>query len=451
MNQRLRYIIILCVCAVLCNQFIHLYRLYKEEHIQYIHRQNSFINETLYEFCMKSMNTGNGHILSYNAEQNALIYYIDQKKESFQLNEKDDIRQINEKSLYDMRDSQKWTLKNFYTFLQTKYRSIYCKPFSIQFIIQDSCGQIKDSYPEESQVSHLPSEYCEPLGFISGDTLYATYDYPFIAFIGAAMWQIILTITISVLITICILNFYHTIRNEKKSGEYRELFINNLVHDLKHPIENQIKVCYLLQKLPAQKQTEFLERGQKQLSAMLQSINRMLLQSTDAHGLRLNIREFDIQDMLAILTQKDYWNTYSDKHIDIYTDFSWNNGIITGDYHFLYAVFQNLLDNALKYSGNQVEIHITCLEPDDRHIQINITDNGLGISSKNLKHIFERFNRGDHQNNRKIKGYGQGLHYARIIILAHGGKINIKSEEGKGCTISVTLPRKVNVKTSKYV
>jgi len=400
---------------------------------------------------MKSMNAGNGHILSYNAEQNALIYYIDQKKESFQLNEKDDIRQINEKSLYDMRDSQKWTLKNFYTFLQTKYRSIYCKPFSIQFIIQDSCGQIKDSYPEESQVSHLPSEYCEPLGFISGDTLYATYDYPFIAFIGAAMWQIILTITISVLITICILNFYHTIRNEKKSGEYRELFINNLVHDLKHPIENQIKVCYLLQKLPAQKQTEFLERGQKQLSAMLQSINRMLLQSTDAHGLRLNIREFDIQDMLAILTQKDYWNTYSDKHIDIYTDYSWNNGIITGDYHFLYAVFQNLLDNALKYSGNQVEIHITCLEPDARHIQINITDNGLGISSKNLKHIFERFNRGDHQNNRQIKGYGQGLHYARIIILAHGGKINIKSEEGKGCTISVTLPRKVNVKTSKYV
>ena len=126
-----------------------------------------------------------------------------------------------------------------------------------------------------------------------------------------------------------------------------------------------------------------------------------------------------------------------------------DNPIITGDYHFLFAVFQNLVDNALKYSGDQVKIQITCTDQDAQHVLIQIEDNGFGIPLKNLKHVFERYNRGDHQGNKKIKGHGLGLHYARIVIRAHGGKIDIQSEEGKGTTLFVTLPRKAKIK-NKY-
>ena len=73
---------------------------------------------------------------------------------------------------------------------------------------------------------------------------------------------------------------------------------------------------------------------------------------------------------------------------------------------------------------------------------IQIEDNGFGIPLKNLKHVFERYNRGDHQGNKKIKGHGLGLHYARIVI-------DIQSEEGKGTTLFVTLPRKAKIK-NKY-
>ncbi|MFR7825305.1 MAG: hypothetical protein ACLU30_20470 [Odoribacter splanchnicus] len=86
------------------------------------------------------------------------------------------------------------------------------------------------------------------------------------------MWQIIITIIISALLIVCTINLWQTIRNEKKRGEYRELFIHNLVHDLKRPVANQIKTCYPL-RYP--EESPLLEQSQQQLNEMLQSINRM--------------------------------------------------------------------------------------------------------------------------------------------------------------------------------
>ena len=429
MDQRIRYIIILAVLLILGNQFIHLYRLYHEEKTQYIHQYNDVITGAIYEFNIHSSN--HDDIVSYNDSIKKLIYRINQKIISYQLNENDNILKTTKASYYDLRNPRLWTLKNFYPILQTKLDSVQLKTLSPQFVIGDSTGQIKDSYPEHHRKLPSSPEYHEPLGFISGDTLYATYNYPAILFIQVAIGPIILTIIISALFIICIVNFYRTIRNEKKSGEYRESFIDNLVHDLKRPVGNQIKACYLLPTLPPDEQESFLEDNRKQLNEMLQSINRMLLQSTDAHGLQLNVKEFNLKETLEALKQKDRWNTQN-KQFDIDVDFRSDNPIITGDYHFLFAVFQNLVDNALKYSGDQVKIQITCTDQDAQHVLIQIEDNGFGIPLKNLKHVFERYNRGDHQGNKKIKGHGLGLHYARIVIRAHGGKIDIQSEEGKG-------------------
>lgn len=447
MDKHLKLIILLAVCIILCNQLVHLYQLYKVEKIQYTHRQNELINGTIYEFNMKCPASEN--TLSFNAFTNKLIYIINHKKTSFQLNTKDDIRQISQQGQYDIRDPRSWTLKNFYSYLQVKQDSTQIKTHSLQLAIQDSTGQITASYPAHLATLPLFPEYREPLGFISGDTLYATYDFPLLVFIRSAIGQIILTIIISALLIVCTINLWQTIRNEKKRGEYRELFIHNLVHDLKRPVSNQIKTCYLLREVPPEESVLLLEQSQQQLNEMLQSINRMLLQSTDAHGLRLNIREIDLREMLEASAQPDRWNRQTDKQVDIQVDFRPENPVITGDDHFLFAVFQNFIDNAFKYSGKQVKIQITCTEPDTRHLQVRIKDNGFGISSKNLKHVFERYHRGDQQDNRKIKGHGQGLYYARTVILAHGGEIGIESEEGKGTTVIVTLAREAHIK-KKY-
>ena len=318
MDKHLKLIILLAVCIILCNQLVHLYQLYKVEKIQYTHRQNELINGTIYEFNMKCPASEN--TLSFNAFTNKLIYIINHKKTSFQLNTKDDIRQISQQGQYDIRNPRLWTLKNFYSYLQAKQDSTQIKTLSLQLAIQDSTGQITDSYPAHLAILPLFPEYREPLGFISGDTLYATYDFPLLVFIRSAIGQIILTIIISALLIVCTINLWQTIRNEKKRGEYRELFIHNLVHDLKRPVVNQIKTCYLLREVPPEESVLLLEQSQQQLNEMLQSINRMLLQSTDAHGLRLNIREIDLREMLEASAQPDRWNRQTDKQVDIQVD-----------------------------------------------------------------------------------------------------------------------------------
>ena len=271
MNRRLKYIIILAVCIILSNQLIHLYYLYKEVTTQYRHQQNDIITKAVYEFNMLSTNVAQGDLVSYNTSEKQLIYYIDKKIISFQLDSKDDVQHINKQKAYDIRNPQVWTLKNLYHHLLAKQDSMHLQDRSIQFVIQDSTGKIKDSYPTSFETLSFRPKYQTPLGFISGDTLYAGYKYPYIVFIQSTLWQLILTVIISALLITLIINLCRTIRDEKKSGEYRELFISNLVHNLKRPIEDVIKVLYLLRDLPPEEQTLFLKQGRAKLDNILQS------------------------------------------------------------------------------------------------------------------------------------------------------------------------------------
>lgn len=449
MDQRLRfawYITVFAGIIILCVQFIYLYSLYNQEKDTYTYTQNNRLQCAIYEFNIKSTNPiKTGNWLRFNSEDNLLEYFIKGDTCQYHFDPKDDIAQVDIRAIYDIRDPEKWTLERFYTYLQAKLDSTVIQNLGIRLFIIDSTGQITDCYPKHTYLS--PScEYITSLGFISGNTLYATYQYPIDLFLKASCWHIVLITLMTLLLSFCIVNLYRTIRNEKKSGEYREQFIHNLVHDLKRPVENQIKLCYLLHDTQESEQANLLIQSETQLKEMLQSINRMLLQSTDAHGLRLNPKEFNLREMLETLTHPNRWRVEEGKEFRIKAPFLASHDTITGDSDFLYAVFQNFIDNSLKYSGQQVNIVITCKDIDDRHVQVEVKDNGFGISSEALKHIFERYHRGDHQGDKKIKGHGQGLYYARMIINAHRGHIAVDSTPGEGTTITITLPKTVKKK-----
>lgn len=175
---------------------------------------------------------------------------------------------------------------------------------------------------------------------------------------------------------------------------------------MKHPVENQKHLCYLLPHLSKEEQIEQAEKNRQELNNMLHSINRMLLRSTDAHGIVLTPKTFNLQEMLETVTAPDRWNTPPGKSFHIRLHFNTPDPMISGDPDFLQAVFQNLIDNSLKYSGEEAEIDITCTAPDDKHARITIKDNGQGIPSRELRHIFERYHRAQHQGDKKTKGHG---------------------------------------------
>lgn len=443
MKQRLKWIVFAAMCLILCNQTIHLYRLHQEYKASYVYQRNDLLDGFIYEFNIKNTNIKNVH--GYNARTDELTFVIDNKVIRKQLHKKDEIRKISIRCLYDIRDTQKWTLEHLYEYAEMKQDSMQIDMPHLQFAIRDSLGKVVDSFPPAHEAVPENAEYCRPLGYISPNTLYATYDYPAILFAKAAAGQIIITIVITILFVLFIIDFFRSIQKEKKRGEYREMFIHQLVHDLKHPVANQIKMGYLLQeKLPEDLRPLF-EQSQSQLNGMLQSINRMLLQSTDERGLKLNLQAVDLHRMLESLTMPVAWNLQADQQLHIETVFQTEHPTVTGDYHFLAAVFQNLIDNAIKYSGNDSRISIHCSEPDSGQVQISIRDNGPGIPAEDLKHIFERYYRGNGQKDKKIKGHGLGLFYARLVLEAHGGNIRIESTEGEGTRVIASLYKEPHI------
>jgi two-component system phosphate regulon sensor histidine kinase PhoR len=101
-------------------------------------------------------------------------------------------------------------------------------------------------------------------------------------------------------------------------------------------------------------------------------------------------------------------------------------------------VIYNLIDNAVKYTEESPRILIHT-SSSAGWLRIDITDNGIGISKVNQKMIFEKFYRVPTGNLHSVRGYGLGLFYVKTIIKAHGGKIKLESEPGKGSTFTLEL------------
>ena len=442
MDRSLRYywfIAILAGIIILFNQLIYIEQLYRHEKTTYVTQQNEWITNAIYDFNMKMADPK--QTVSFNPKNNRLIYVINNQILRFQLKKEDNLSLVGNQTYYDIQDTSRWTLQHFHSYLQAKRDTHVIKNFAIHFAIEDSIHQIKDSYPPHRN----SSQECElkiPLGFLAKDTLYASYNYPLTLFLDLASGHISLVFFISLLLIFCVISLFHTLHWEKRAGKYREIFVHNIVHDLKRPIETELKLHYILYKTLPPEQKILLEKSTTELNNVLQSISRILLQSTDAHGLHLKIKDFNLYEMLDKLSCPDSWNIVKEKQADIQLQYLSDRHVITGDPNFLQPVFLNLIDNALKYAGEKVHIRITCKDINPNAIRIEVKDNGTGITPEALKHIFKRYHRGDHQNDMKINGHGQGLYFARMVVRAHGGSITAESVVGTGTTFTVILPIK---------
>jgi two-component system phosphate regulon sensor histidine kinase PhoR len=119
-----------------------------------------------------------------------------------------------------------------------------------------------------------------------------------------------------------------------------------------------------------------------------------------------------------------------------------NDLVVGDDVHFT-NMLSNLVDNAMKYSKEDLppEIRITT-QTAGKNIRIRIEDNGIGMNKETLSRIFEKFYRAHTGNVHNVKGFGLGLSYVRSMVDAHGGRIKAESVPGKGSVFTVDFPTK---------
>lgn len=219
-------------------------------------------------------------------------------------------------------------------------------------------------------------------------------------------------------------------------------FLANMSHELKTPLNSIIGFSKLM-KMDSDNEEEGENYADNILSAgehLLKLINEILDYSKlDAGIVKFNKTLLNIKDIIAICVSGTA-ELAEKKNIRI------NNNIpikeklrVSGDSRLLQKVFTHLLDNAVKFTGSGGEINIDS-RCDTGFIEIDISDNGIGIKKDFQEYIFDKFTLVDSELNRKQYGTGLGLAITKKIIETHGGKISVKSSEGSGSIFTIRLP-----------
>jgi signal transduction histidine kinase len=113
--------------------------------------------------------------------------------------------------------------------------------------------------------------------------------------------------------------------------------------------------------------------------------------------------------------------------------------IVQGDELRLEQVFQNLIQNALKYSAHDAPVRVT-VRQHGATVDVAVRDRGIGIPEASLPHLFDRFYRATNVQDAAVTGMGIGLYVVKEIVELHGGQVGVESVEGQGSTFTVSLP-----------
>jgi signal transduction histidine kinase len=155
---------------------------------------------------------------------------------------------------------------------------------------------------------------------------------------------------------------------------------------------------------------------------------------------RLQVRSVGLRELLERICA-DAGVLARDKGIIVEPNLGREEVVVSADSGRLRQLFMILVDNAIRYSRPHGLVRIV-LSPSPSGANIRVIDEGVGIASRDLERIFERFYRGDNASSAYAEGAGLGLPVARAIVEAHGGKIAVESDLRRGTTVSVTLPAK---------
>ena len=232
----------------------------------------------------------------------------------------------------------------------------------------------------------------------------------------------------------------HTMLKQKSLEEMKSDFTNNITHELKTPVAVAYAANDALLNFEAgndpEKRREYLEISQAQLEKLEGMIEQILSMSMESRKtFELRRETIELEPLLQKLSEQHRLSAGKPCDIKVNVDSSL---VLDADSFHLSNILSNLIDNAIKYSGESVRIDITA-KATDEGVEIRVRDNGIGIAPDKQKHIFEKFYRVPTGNIHDVKGYGLGLYYARTMAEKHGGTLSVTSAPGKGSEFILSL------------
>lgn len=319
--------------------------------------------------------------------------------------------------------------------------SVLRNQLSHRFIYPDFlCVEVVDS--NDSVICRNP-EFNEAAGLdsfrynINPDEgiYYKAYMTPLTSHIISEMLGVIVTIfLLMVAFTMAFWYLFRTVSRLRTIEEMKDDFVSNMTHELKTPISiaysaNDALLNYDTANDP-QKKVTYLYIANKQLKRLGELVENILAMSMERRKtMKLKPETILLRPFIEEIAAAQHMR--GEKEITVNVDVD-EAAAIEADKAHLSNILNNLIDNAIKYSGDSVEITISGNER-----EISVKDNGIGIPAKSIPYLFNKFYRVPHGNRQDVRGYGIGLYYVKSILDKMGWNIDVRSKEKEGSVFTI--------------
>ena len=334
-------------------------------------------------------------------------------------------------------------------------------------IILDSINHIykqlllKNNYPSECMISiskkdtivqsigNKPSSLFSlqtdkvPLRKDYSIVIQAQFTNPNGLFFGKMGLLLISTTILLIFVVFCIIYQVRIISKMNTISQIREDFSYAMVHDMKTPLSTIMMVQDMLKSGRLEGKPEIKDKymsiAESETDHLFALTNKILtISKLENHKLEMNKTEVELTPIIETLTDK--FKAKAQKPVNFIISLQAKTAYADKDY--LGEVLSNLIDNAIKYSKESVEIHITT-EESERYTILKVRDNGLGISEADQKVIFQKYERAAAARRSRrngASGFGLGLNFVDQVIKAHEGRIFVNSTEGEFTEFTIYLP-----------
>jgi two-component system phosphate regulon sensor histidine kinase PhoR len=235
---------------------------------------------------------------------------------------------------------------------------------------------------------------------------------------------------------------FHDITELKQLDQIRREFVANVSHELRTPLSILRGYIEVLLDEPETSREELarilsvMERHSKRLQRLVDDL--LSLAQLESSQATLEFSDVRVDELFNNLI-RDWKEKLAAKNLKVIVDLTPEAFTLHADGTRLEEVLHNLLDNAVKFSPENGQIHLRATHRGSDMV-LSVADSGLGIGKEHLPRIFERFYRADKARSRELGGTGLGLAIVKHIAQLHGGRVEAESELGRGTTIRVVLP-----------
>jgi len=265
---------------------------------------------------------------------------------------------------------------------------------------------------------------------------------PYRAIFRQMLFALILSLLLILFVGYTLFFVMRSFTNERHLRQLQTDFSNALIHNMASPLQTIYQMNALMKddKVVAdtEKRNKYIDLAQLQIVNLQALTDRILaVARAEQSPLSPTIKPTDVVQIIRQLVEK--FTMQAKKEVRFSTCFQPDNILFNADETMLHNAVSNLIDNAVKYSGETVEIEIDCrLKKNGLHIAVK--DNGYGISSADLQTIFNKFERGEAVKRKEATGFGLGLSYVKSVAEAHHGTVNLYSKKGEGTLFELFLP-----------